>query len=177
MYTSNFKMGNITNIKDSENVCSSFHSLQTAPETTSPLTGSVELPQHGPPVETVTLNVQIYILIIYLYTYGLHNSSVHVASSSRHHFEIGLTNVDVLVFTSAVRTRSSAPRNTLVTLASCQCPLGCVVSTNRTRSSTLRFRFFNSHFFPSCNTGRYSRIHRAQKWLARTCPLRYCLRE
>lgn len=48
----------------------------------------------------------------------------------------------------------------LATLPRCHCPLGCVVSTNRTRSFTLRFRFFIIHFFLSCNTGRYSRIHR-----------------
>ncbi len=46
----------------------------------------------------------------------------------------------------------SLPRNTLVTPVSCQCALGCVISTNRTRSFTLRFHFFNSHFFLSCES-------------------------
>ena len=68
---------------------------------------------------------------------------VHVAFSNKHNLEIGLISVDVLVFTSAVGTKLFAPRNTLVTLPRCQCPLGCVVSINRTRSFTL-FTFVSS---------------------------------
>ena len=101
----------------------------------------------------------------------------HVASSRRHSFVTGRTSLEVLVFTSAVRTRASSPGNTLVTQPSNQRHLGRVLSTTRTRSFTAKFRLFSSHLWRCCNIGTYSRTHRDQKQLAMNCACLHCLRE
>ena len=88
----------------------------------------------------------------------------HVASSRRHSFVTGRTSLEVLVFTSAVRTCASSPGNTLVTRPSNQRHLG-------------KFRLFSSHLWRCCNIGTYSRTHRDQKQLAMNCACLHCLRE
>ena len=103
--------------------------------------------------------------------------ALHVASSRRHNFVTGRKSLEVFVFTSAVRTCESSPRNTFVRRPSNQRHLGTVLSTTRTRSFTAKFRLFCSHFWRCCNVGMYSGIHWDQKQLAMNWACLHCLRE
>ena len=123
-----------------------------------PLSGSVEDLDIVPPLNSLHESFKCtYMLYLHKFI-DIQVPLFWFASSSRHNLEIGLTKVEAFVFTSAVRTKPSAPKNTLVTRSRCQCLLGWVVSTKSTGSFILKFGFFVIHFFLSCKRGRYSRI-------------------
>lgn len=101
----------------------------------------------------------------------------HVASSRRYNFVTGQTSLELFVFTWAVRTHESSPRNTFVTRPNNQRHLGKVLSTTKTRSFTAKFRLFSNQLWCDCNVGTYSRIHWDQKQSAIKWACLHCLCE
>ena len=89
---------------------------------------------------------------------------------------IGLLNCEVFVRIVALRTRPSRPSLVSSTMPKGHSPLGIASSTMSTKSPTSTLGFTWNHFCRDCKSGKYSRVHLFQNWVAMYCTYRHRFR-
>ena len=91
------------------------------------------------------------------------------SSSRRQSLRISLLKTPAALFTRTCRTTPSESGKVSRTSALGHCPRERFASFMMTKSPTLKFRLCFSHFWRSCNKGRYSLTQRAQNSFAKMC--------